>query len=110
MNRSPHSSVPVDSSIQHAGVPAVRRMRRVDVAHALAAAEVDHLAVGEHARRAVGHVVERHQAAGLAVRDLRLRRDRQPLVHRAAFVGLVVAEGDPAQPLGRDDAGERRRG
>jgi hypothetical protein len=30
----------------HAGVPAMRRMRRVDIAHTLATAEIDHLAVG----------------------------------------------------------------
>ena len=89
-------------SSKHAGVPAVRDMRRVEVADPLAA-EVDHLAVLQHARRAVGHVVERHHAAGLPVRHLRLRRDREPLVHRAALVGLVVAEGDPAQPFGRDE-------
>ena len=35
---------------------------------------------------------------------LRLRRDREPLVHRAAFVGLEMAEGDPAQALGRNEA------
>ena len=96
--------------VQHAGVPAMRRMRRVDEADALAAAEVDHFAVLQHARRAVGEVVERHHAAGLAVRRRRLRRDREPFVHRAALVGLEMAEGDPAQALGRDDAADARRG
>jgi hypothetical protein len=42
------------------------------------------------------------------VRHRGVRRDREPLVHRAAFVGLVVAEGDPAQPLGRDQPADRR--
>ena len=36
----------------------------------------------------------------------RLRRDREPFVHRAALVGLEMAEGDPAQALGRDDAAD----
>jgi len=41
---------------------------------------------------------------------LGLRRDSQPLVHRAALVSLVMAESYPAQPLGRHetpDAKER---
>ena len=49
----------------------------------------------------------RLEISRVAVRDLRIRRDREPFVHRAAFIGLVMAEGDPAQPLGRHDAAER---
>ena len=79
-------------------------MRRIDIAHPLAAAEVDDLAVREHARSAICHVVERDHAAGLTMRRLRVWRDRQPLVHRAAFVGLIVAKGDPAQAPGLDQA------
>ena len=86
----------------------MRRVRRVDEADALAAAEVDRPRRRCSTRGgAVGEVVERHHAAGLAVRGRRLRRDRQPFVHRAAFVGLEMAEGDPAQALGRNDAAKR---
>ena len=70
VNRSPHMRVPRRLLVQHARVPAMRGMRRIDVAHALAAAEVDGLSVVEHARRAVRHVVQRHHAAGAAVREL----------------------------------------
>jgi hypothetical protein len=44
-----------------------------------------------------------HQATGLAVCGLRLRGDGEPFIHGAAFVGLVMAEGDPAQALQRDE-------
>src|SRR4029079_1157934 len=44
--------------------------------------------------------------------DLRVRRSSEELVHRAALVGLEVAEHDPAQPLdgrdGRDRLGDER--
>ena len=73
----------------------------VDPAHPLAA-QVDHLAVGQRARRAVGLVVERDQHADVAVHDLGLRRDAEPLVHGAALVGLEVAERDvPQRSSGR---------
>ncbi len=91
--------------VKNARLPAMRDVRRVEVADPLAVAEVDRFAVLQDARRAVGHVVQRDQTSGLAVRHLGLRRDRQPLVHRAALVGLIVAEGDPAQPLGRNRGG-----
>jgi hypothetical protein len=42
----------------------------------------------------------------LTVRGRRLRRDREPFVHRAALVGLEMAEGNPTQTLGRHDAGQ----
>ena len=83
-------------------------MRRVDVADPLALAEIDGFAVFEQTRRAIGHVVQRHHDFGLPVRHLGLRRDRQPVVHRAALVGLVMAKGDPAQPLGRNEAAHGR--
>jgi len=61
----------------HAGVPAVRNMRRIDPANALAS-KIEDLAIGERARRTVGEVVERHHAGGLPLDHLRLRRARQP--------------------------------
>ena len=69
----------------------MRHMRRVEIAHPLAA-EVEHLAVGQRARRPVGQVVERDHAAERAVGHLRLRGGGQPLVHRAALVGFDMAE------------------
>ena len=91
---------------QHLRLPAVGHVRGRDLAHPLAA-EVDHLALGERAGRAVAQVVERHVAAERAVGDLAARRRREPHVHRAALVGLDVAEADPAQRLDRDHRGHR---
>ena len=36
----------------------------------------------------------------------RLWRNREPFVHRAAFVGLEMAECDPTQALDRNDAAQ----
>ena len=55
----------------------------VEVADPLAARSMPSPSA-EDARRAIGHVVERHKAAGLPVRDLGLRCHGQPLVHGAA--------------------------
>jgi len=71
--------------------------------------EVDRLAVGERPRQPVGEVVERHHAAQRAVRDRGGRRRREPVVHRAALVGLDMAEGDPAQTVERQHARVGRR-
>src|SRR4029453_4541664 len=86
----------------------MRDVRRVDVAHPLAGTEVDGLAVRELARLAVRHVVQRHHAAGAAVRDLSVRSNREPFVHGPAFVGLIMAKGNPTQTLGRNEAADRR--
>ena len=106
VKRSPQSRVPVEFLDHHTGVPAMRDMRRIDPAHTLAAAELDHLAIGKSARRPTGEIVERHHAADLAVGGLGLRRDGQPVIQGAALIGLEMAEGDPAQPLRRDNAGD----
>ena len=45
VNRSPHNSVPVVLFVQNARLPAMRDMRRVEVADALAVAEVDRFTV-----------------------------------------------------------------
>lgn len=91
---------------QHAGIPPVRDVRRVDPAQA-PPADLQHLAIREHARRAIGDIIERDHHAGLAMRGLGLWRDGEPFVERPAVVRLVVAEADPAQPLRRDDAREQ---
>ena len=66
-----------------------------------------HLALRERAGRPVAQVVQRHVAAERAVGHLAAGRRREPHVHRAALVGLDVAERDPAQRLDRQDRGHR---
>lgn len=43
------------------------------------------------------------------MRGSRLRRCRQPFIHRFAFVGLDVAERNPSQPVDRDNSAGRCR-
>src|SRR4029079_11284430 len=81
--------------VDYPGIPAVRRMRRVDVADPLSRAELDYLAILEHARRTVCHVVQRHHAAGATMRGLGMRCDGEPLIHCPAFIGFVLAVGAP---------------
>ena len=100
---SPHSSVFV-VLVENPRFPAVRDVRRVEVAHALA--EIHHLAVGKLSGWAVGHVVDRDEAAGDAGRSRRSAR-RRAIVHRTALVRFDVTERDPTQRLERDDL--RRR-
>ncbi len=40
------------------------------------------------------------------MRGFRPRRDRQPFIHGAAFIGLEMPEGDPAQLFGRYQAAD----
>ena len=79
-----------------AGLPRMRHMRRVDPAHALAA-EIEHLAVGENAWRPVGEIVERDHAGDGAMHYLRVGCGGEPVIHRAALVGLHMAKRNPAQ-------------
>ena len=71
--------------------PGVGHVRRVDPADTFAN-EIENLPVGKDARRSVGEIVQRHHAGGRAMRHLRVRSGGQPVVHRAALVGLEVAE------------------
>ena len=87
--------------VHHLRLPAVRDVRGDDRAHAVAA-DVAGAVVGDGHRRAVGEVVDRHLAAQRVEQHLGRRRGGQPLVHRAALVGLDVAEADPAQPVDRE--------
>ena len=88
--------------VQHPRFPVVRDVPSVEVPHSLAA-EIDHLAVGKLSGWPIGHVVDRDEAAGDAVRDLGVRRGGQPFVHRTALVRFDVTERDPAQRLQGDD-------
>src|SRR5262249_45995511 len=81
-------------------------VRGVDETDALAAAEVDNFAVRQHARGTIREIVEGYHAASLTVRGRRLRREREPFVHRAALVGLEMPERDPTQPTRRHDAAQ----
>src|SRR2546421_2448955 len=56
----------------------------------------EHFSIAERARRAVGEIVDHHHCADKAANSLRVWRDFQPLVQRAALVGLEMAEADPA--------------
>src|SRR5215470_4121379 len=84
----------------------MRSVRRVDETDTLSAAEIDDFSVRQYPRRSIREIVERYQAAGLTVRGRRLRCDREPFIHRAALVGLEMAECDPTQAFGRHDAAQ----
>src|SRR3954466_4337724 len=86
------------------------RVWGVDIAGPLAAAEFQDFAMGEGARRAVGHIVQRYHAARLALRRLGVRCGGEPLIQGAALVCLKVAVGDPAQLPGRYDAADSLMG
>jgi hypothetical protein len=93
--------------IDDARFPAMGNVRRVEVANPLAVAELDRLAVLQNPRCAVGHVIQRYQTSGLSVGYLGLRRDCQPLVHRATFIGFEVTISNPAQTFRGDNALQR---
>ena len=86
------------------GIPAMGHMRGVEIAD-LAPAQIDGLAIGQRARRPVGHVVERHHGADGAMGDFGLGGGGQPQIHGAGLVGFQMAEADPAQALDRHDLG-----
>jgi hypothetical protein len=44
----------------------------------------------------------------MAMDNLRPWRSGEPLIHRAAFIGLDMAESNPTQSLNRHDRGKRR--
>src|SRR5438874_816833 len=87
-------------------VPAVGHVRRAAVAEAVPPGR-DDLAVRERARRPVGDVVHADDGAHDAARGLRPGGAREPVVQRAALVGLEVAEADPTDTRGVDDLGHR---
>jgi hypothetical protein len=87
--------------VEHVRLPVMGHVRRRDLDHAALqrrTTDLEHLAVGERPRRPVAQVVERHRASQRPVRDRRVRRRGEELVHRPAFVRLDVRERDPAQP------------
>ena len=81
---------------EHARLPAVWHVRRVDVEDAVPP-EFDDLTVGQRQRGAVGEIVQRHHAPEPAVGDLSLRRRGKEQVHRTTLVSLHVTERDPAE-------------
>ena len=95
VKRSPHRSVAVVSSSRSPRLPAVGHVRRVKVAHSLAA-EIDHLAVRKYARWSVSHIVKRDEASRLAMNDFCRRSCREPLVHGPTFIGLIMTEHNPS--------------
>ena len=88
-----------------AGVPGMRNVRSIEMTHDLAP-EIQHLLVGERARRTQRAVIEPGVAADDSVRRSRLRPGSEPLVERAALVRLRVAEGYPLEPFDVDDMGD----
>jgi hypothetical protein len=86
----------------------MRDVWRIDVPNALAT-QVDNVAVGQFARRPVAQVIERDHAADRPVRHLGTRGGGEEFVHRATLIGFHMSEGDPAQPLDGNDAGDRLR-
>ena len=81
---------------QHAGVPAVRQMRRGHEAEPVAT-RLEPLVDAQRTRRAVREVVDVDHRADDADDRGRLGGNRQPLVERAALVHLEVAPADPPQ-------------
>src|SRR5206468_1541990 len=92
---------------EEARVPAVGHVRRAAVAPAVPPRH-DDLAVRERPRRPVGDVVHADDGTHDAARRLGPRREREPVVQRAAFVGFEVAEADPTDTCGIDDPRHRR--
>ena len=76
--------------------PVMRNVWRIDVPNLLAT-EINHLAVGQLARRSIAQVIERDHAADGTVCDFGVWRGSEKFVHRTAFVGFHVSKGDPAQ-------------
>jgi hypothetical protein len=93
---------------QHPGVPAMRQVRRLHEAEAM-------LPVVNASRRSSGPRAGLAGAKSSTLTSLptRLQRARDcwrqlvPLVQRPAFVRLEVAEADPANSRGIDQAGDR---
>ena len=84
------------------GLPVVRDVRSGDEAKPMPA-DVEHVLLRCDNGRAIAQVGQRQHHGQWPCDDLGGRRGRQKHVHRAALVGLDVAEGDPAQLLQRDD-------
>src|SRR3981081_3497619 len=81
----------------------MRRMWRIDEANALAA-KFDYFVVSHDTRSTVSEIIQRHYAAGLAMRGRSLWSHRQPLVHCPALVCFEMSESDPAQAIRFDNS------
>ena len=89
---------------REAAFPAVRHVRRVDPAQAVAA-QCQHFAVGEGAGRTVRQVVDRHVRGDLAAHRHRVGCCGKKVVERAALVGLDMRERD----IGKRGDGQHAR-
>ena len=67
-------------------------------------ARYEHLVALQHARLAVGEIVDVDERTDEAAKRRRRGREREPLVQRAAFVGFEMAEADMADGRGIDQA------
>ncbi len=88
------------------GIPAMWQMRRLQKAEA-ALAGFNHLTVQQLARRAKSHVINAHPLPDDATGSGALRRKLKPAIDASALVGLIVTEGQPAQPADVDQAPDR---
>ena len=91
---------------QETAFPGMGKVGRVVPAHGVAA-EAERLAVGQGAGRPVSQVGDGHHGRDVAAQGRGSGRRREPLVERTALVRFHVGEGDVAQPLRRQDAGDR---
>lgn len=96
--------------VEVAGFPAVRQVRGVDPPESVSA-DVEHVTVGEWSRFSVSDVADGDHAAGGAGHGGGVGGGGEPLVERAALVGLDVTEADPSQSCewghGRHSIGDR---
>src|SRR6185312_16558532 len=76
-------------------IPAMRQMRRVEMANALAA-EIEGLVIAQRAQ-AIGQIADPDPAANRPMHDGGAGRRLEPIRERAAFIGLDMAEAYPAQ-------------
>jgi hypothetical protein len=56
------------------------------------ASQVEHVAMGQRACGAIGHIVDGEPATPDAMNDLSKWRNREPLVHGAALISLKMTE------------------
>jgi hypothetical protein len=70
-------------------------------------AERQHFAIGQLFWRTIGHVADRGQRRNFAPKRHRAGRQRKPLIQRATLVGLEMRQGNVAEILDTQDAGNR---
>jgi hypothetical protein len=72
------------------------------------ASKIDHLAVLNDGRLALGKIPQREYGAQLGAQSRRRRSQRQPFVDSAALIALMVGNGDVLQTCRIHDLAEHR--